>query len=189
MVAILVSAILAGWLISLLGSYTSIMIPAGLCIVAGVAVMTAFTPTSPESLWIPSLILLGIGSGSGVSTPFIAAQTILDMNDISVGMAFMTFSQDMGEAVFISIAQAIFLNRLTSSLQKTVPLLDPATVINLGATSLQGRIPAQELPGVILSYNTAVRSTFYLAVALAGSMVIAALLIKRNPIKMRNELN
>ena len=158
------------------------MIPASLCVVAGIAIMTTFTTTSPKGLWIPSLILLGIGSGSGVSTPFIAAQTVLNMNDISVGMAIMTFSQDIGEAVFISIAQAIFLNRLTSSLEKAVPLLDPTTIINLGATSLQGKIPEQDLPGVIASYNVGVKSTFQLAVALAGSMLVAGMLIKRQPI-------
>ena len=164
------------------------MIPAGLFVVTGVAMMTAFTSTTPDKLWIPSLILLGIGSGSGVSTPFIAAQAVLDTRDISVGMAIMTFSQDFGEAVFISIAQAIFLNRLTSSLRETVPLLDSAAVINLGATRLQGKLPAQDLAGVFFSYNVAVKSAFYLAVALAGSMVLSGFIINRNPLKLRNEL-
>ncbi|KAB8231257.1 uncharacterized protein BDW43DRAFT_313332 [Aspergillus alliaceus] len=76
-----------------------------------------YTPEGPRTLWIPSLVLLGIGSGSGVPTPFIAPQTVLDVHDLYAGMALMTFSQDLGGAIFISIAQAIFLNRLTTHLQ------------------------------------------------------------------------
>lgn len=165
------------------------MIPSSLCVVAGIAIMTTFTPTSPKGLWVPSLVLLGIGSGSGISTPFIAAQSVLDAGDISVGMAFMTFSQDIGEAVFISVAQAVFLNRLTASLRETVPLLDPAAVVHLGATSLEGKLPSNDIPGVMLSYNSAVTSAFYLAVALAGLMVVAAILIKKNPFKLGKELH
>lgn len=186
-VSILVCAVLAGHIITLLGSYTPIMIPAALCVLAGISITTQFTTTSPAHLWIPALVLLGIGSGSGVSTPFIAAQTVLqDTSDVSVGLAFMTFSQDIGEAVFISIAQAIFLNRLTGNLKLTVPGLDPETIIQLGATSLERKIPAEDLSAVKESYNVAVKGTFYLAVALAGSMVVAGILISRSTLKASN---
>lgn len=165
------------------------MIPAGLCAVASVAIMTTFTPTSPKSLWIPPLILLGIGSGGGISTPFIAAQAVLETRDVSMGMAIMTFSQDIGEAVFISVAQTVFLNRLTAGLREAIPLLDPESVIHLGATRLQGKIPAQDLAGVIWAYNVAVKSTFYVAVAMSTCVVVAALLIKKNLNYTRRELD
>ncbi|RAH81009.1 MFS general substrate transporter [Aspergillus japonicus CBS 114.51] len=173
-IAVLVSAMAAGRFMSMTGIYTPIMIPAGLLVVGGVAMMTRFSPTTPTGLWIASLILLGIGSGSSVSIPFIAAQAVLGLGDLSAGMALMTFSQDLGEAVFISIAQAVFLTRLTGALQATAPDLDPQRVIHLGATDLQGKVPAQDVAAVALSYDLAVRSTFYLAVALAGLLVLAA---------------
>ncbi|RAH50352.1 MDR family MFS transporter [Aspergillus brunneoviolaceus CBS 621.78] len=178
-IAILVSAMVAGRFMSATGIYTPIMIPAGLLVVAGIAMMTRFSTTTPKGLWIPSLILLGIGSGSSVSIPFIAAQAVLSLGDLSAGMALMTFSQDLGEAVFISIAQAVFLNRLSSSLQVTAPDLDPESVIHLGATNLQGKIPSQDVAAVAFSYNLAVRSTFYLAVALAGLLVITAIPLQK----------
>lgn len=174
-ISILVSAVVAGRFISMTGSYTLIMIPAGLLIVAGISIMTTFTQTASKRLWITSLVLLGIGSGSSVATPFIAAQTVLDINDISAGMALMTLSQDLGEAVFISVAQAIFLNRLASTLRTTAPGLNPQEVLHLGATNLKGKVPSQDVEGVALSYNVGVRSTFYLAVALAATIVVAAL--------------
>lgn len=146
--------------------------------------MTSFSENTPKSLWIPSLVLLGIGSGSSVSIPFIAAQTVLSVGDLSAGMALMTFSQDLGEAVFISIAQAIFLNRLTSSIQVTVPDLDPASVIHLGATNLKGKIPAHDVAAVALSYDLAIRATFYLAVSLAGVLLISALLVQKTRLKV-----
>jgi hypothetical protein len=182
-IAILVSAVVAGRFISMTGSYTPIMIPAAILTVAGIAMMATFTQTTPERVWIPSLVLLGIGSGSGVATPFIAAQTVLDIKDISAGMALMTLSQDLGEAVFISVAQAIFLNRLASTLRTTVPALNPQDVLHLGATDLSGKVPSQDVEGVALAYNVGVRSTFYLAVALAATMVGAALPLQKSLMK------
>ncbi|KAJ5191905.1 MFS toxin efflux pump [Penicillium cinerascens] len=183
-IAILVSAIGTGPLMSKTGIYTPIMIPAGFLVVAGMGIMTSFSSETPKRLWIPSLILLGIGSGSSVSIPFIAAQAVLGLGDLSAGMALMTFSQDLGEAVFISIAQAIFLNRLSSALQITAPELDPESVIHLGATNLAGKIPSQDVAAVAFSYNLAVRSTFYLAVALAGVLILAALPLQKSPLKV-----
>ena len=188
MIAVLVAAVVSGKAISVSGAYTPIMVPAGLFVVAGVAIMTTFTETSPSTLWIPSLVLLGIGSGSAVSAPFIAAQSTLAASDLSVGMAFMTFSQDIGEALFISIAQTIFLNQLTRIIEENTPTVNPATAINAGATYVRQLVPADELPAVLLSYNTAVKSTFYLAVSLAGSVVVASLMIKKNPFSMAREM-
>ncbi|KAE8393830.1 hypothetical protein BDV23DRAFT_169982 [Aspergillus alliaceus] len=142
-IAILIFSALTGRFISWWGPYTPVMIPSSLFVVGG----------GPRTLWIPSLVLLGIGSGSGVPTPFIAPQTVLDMHDLYAGMALMAFSQDL------------------------------ETVIHLGATRSEGNVPAQDLPGVTLSYNAALQYTFYLAVALAGSMMFTAVLVERNPVK------
>lgn len=178
-IAVLVFAILAGWIISYTGSYKSIMVPASLCVVTGVALMTTSKVSSPSTIWIPSLILLGIGAGTGISTPFIAAQTVLNSNDMSIGMAIMTFSQDIGEAIFISIGQSIFLNQLVRSLVENVPLLNPQSIIQLGATNLYGNIPSQDLEDVQESYNQAVKSTLYLSVSLASCMVVAGCMMQR----------
>ena len=185
MVAVLVASVAAGRYISYSGSYNPIMIPASLFVVAGIAITTVLRPQSSKALWIPSLVLLGIGSGSGVSAPFIAAQTVLDITDISIGMAIMTFSQDFGEAVFITVAQTIFLGRLENRLRQTVPNIDPESIIQLGATNITANVPPQSLPAVILAYNTAITSTFYLAVALAGTVVVAALIMQSNTYKGR----
>jgi hypothetical protein len=183
-IAVLISAVVGGHLMSMTGIYTPVMIPSAILIVAGVGIMTTFSETTPKGLWILSLILLGIGSGSSVGIPFIAAQTVLSVENLSAGMALMTFSQDFGEAVFISIAQAIFLNRLTSSLQVTAPDLDPANVIHLGATSLKGKVPHHNLAAVALSYDLAVRETYYMAVSLAGMLLVAALPLQKTQLKV-----
>ncbi|KAF7895151.1 hypothetical protein EAF00_006965 [Botryotinia globosa] len=87
-----------------------------------------------------------------------ATQTILDPSDMTIGMAIKSFSQDTGAALFISIAQAIFLNRLVSNLRERVPLLNPSDIVQLGATNIYGAIPPQDLTGVKISYNQAVKS-------------------------------
>ena len=46
----------------------------------------------------------------------IAAQTVLSKQDISIGASPMFFAQSLGGAVFVSVSQNIFENRLVSGL-------------------------------------------------------------------------
>ncbi|KAF7884457.1 uncharacterized protein EAF02_004793 [Botrytis sinoallii] len=171
-ISVLIFAVLSGLITSYTGSYKLIMVPPSLCVLTGVALMTNLTITSPSRLWIPSLVLLEIGTVSGISAPFIAAQTILDPSDMSIGMAIMTFSQDIGEALFISIAQAILLNRLVNNLNETVLLLNPSDIVQLGATNIYGAIPSQDLKDVKIAYNQAVKSAMYVSVSLVACMIL-----------------
>ncbi|RAL06015.1 protein kinase IKS1 [Aspergillus ibericus CBS 121593] len=62
---------------------------------------------------------------------------------------------DIAEAVFISIAQAVFLDRLREGLEGGVPGLDVGLVMGLGATGLEGKVPREVLGEVVGAYNFA----------------------------------
>lgn len=93
------------------------------------------------------------------------------------------FSQTLGGALFISVAQNVFTNRLLTNLKQVVPDLDPALVLATGATSLKTAIPSQFYAGVQVAYNTAVVSTFYVAVAMAAFSIFGSALFEWRSVK------
>ena len=175
--SLLAFSVIAGWLMTWLGRYKQIQFLSAIVVVAGAALLATIECTSGESIWVPALFLVGMGVGSGVSCPFIAAGAVLKVSDISVGMAVLTFAQDLGESVVVGGAQSLFLNQLTTNLAQFAPRLDPGYIIDLGATGFQGQVPQSSMLGLEIAYNQALRATFYLTTAIASCTVVLALLI------------
>lgn len=93
------------------------------------------------------------------------------------------FSQTLGGALFISVAQNIFTNRLLTNLQAAIPDLDPAIVLATGATELKNVIGPQYLPKVLIAYNGAITQSFYVAVALSALSTVGAVLLEWKSVK------
>ena len=96
------------------------------------------------------------------------------------------FAQTFGGALFISVAQNVFTNRLLKNLLQNVPTLNPAIVLQTGATSLKHAVTASNpslLPGVLTAYNNALVQTYYVSVALAALSIFGALGIEWKSVK------
>lgn len=98
---------------------------------------------------------------------------MLSIDDIPVGTAVIIFSQTLGGALFVSVGQNVFTNRLASGLMEAAPELDPAVVLSVGATNLKDVVPSQFLDGVQVAYNNALANTWYVSVALSALSIVA----------------
>lgn len=168
--------------------------------------MTTFTRESGSNEWIGyqamvSLIILtnilcsreeltkssqaGIGVGLGVQQPLIVVQTILPLSQVSIGTSLMYFLQSIGGAIFISIAQNIFTNKLASDLAASVPDLDPSVTLRSGATSLQQLVPSSQLPLVQRAYNNGITRAFLVATVMAALTLLGALAVEWKNIKAK----
>jgi hypothetical protein len=99
------------------------------------------------------------------------------MKDIPIGIAIVTFSQSLSGALFISIAQNVFQNRLVENLAHYAPTLDPMVIIRGGAANLADRIPLN-LQSVLFAYNIAVTQTIYVSVGTAALSFLGAGLVE-----------
>lgn len=93
------------------------------------------------------------------------------------------FSQTLGGALFISVAQNVFTNSLIKNLKQVVPGLDPQLVLAVGATSLKQAIPEQFLPGVQSAYNDTLMNTFYVSTAMAAVSFFGAIAFEWKSVK------
>ncbi|KAF2725401.1 MFS transporter [Polychaeton citri CBS 116435] len=181
--SLVVASIVAGVMVTVLGYYTPFMIASSVFMAIGAGLMATFEVNTGSGKWIGYQIIFGIGVGFGMQQTLIAVQTVLPVVDIPVGTAIVMFSQTLGGALFISVAQNVFTNQLISGLRRVVPQMDPLQIIGAGATNIKKMVPAESLGGVLEVYNDALVSTFYLATALGAASIVGALLIEWKSVK------
>jgi hypothetical protein len=182
---LVVGAVTSGAIITKVGYYTPWMFVSTTFMAVGAGLTTTFQVHTGHSAWIGYQVLFGLGLGCGMQQPSLAAQTVLSQADVSIGIAIMFFSQSLGGAVFSSVAQALFVNKLSSGLP-TVSGIDVASIIRAGATDLPSVVPADKLAEVLVVYNSALRYAFTVAVAIGSLQVLPALGMEWLSIKKDN---
>ena len=180
--ALVVGAISSGIVVNRVGYYTQFLFIGCIFLSIGSGLMTTFTVDIGEAKWIGYQILVGYGIGCGMQQPSMAAQNTLKRPDVPTGVSLMIFSQSLGGAVFISIGQNIFSNRLISGLA-SVPGLNSDIVVSTGATDLRNVVAAQYLPRVLFAYNYALTDVFTIAVAMACLSLFGALAMEWKTVK------
>lgn len=122
-----------------------------------------------------SLVLMGLGVGLGGQQCIIAAQTVFKGRDIALATSVLVFLQSLGGTVFLAVAQNIFSSRLVAELRRNVPNVNPAVVINAGASGLvdsMRKTYPDSVDGIIESYNRALQNVFLIATVLGCLTVL-----------------
>ena len=145
--------------------------------------MYTFTPETNHAAWIGYQAIAGVGIGLGMQQPLIAVQTILDISQVPIGTSVIIFLQTLGGALFVSIGENIFTNKLVQNLAKYAPSIDPKIVLSTGATSIQHTIDKAYLPGVTLAYNDALVQSFLVAAIMAALTIFGSLSIEWKSVK------
>lgn len=169
------AALAGGPLVSKLGYYNPVLILGSVLAAVGCGLITSFTPDTSAARWISYQVIYGIGIGLSFQPPYIAVQTVLEESVVPMALVTLSFSQQLGGIVMLSIAQNVSLSRLTRNLIIKVPSLNPQVVLNSGALGLIHSVPANDRQGVEKAYNDALVQVFYVALGLTCVVVIAAL--------------
>lgn len=180
---VVICSVVAGGLVTTFGYYAPFMIASSVLMAIGAGLLTTFKVNTGHAEWIGYQALFGIGVGLGMQQILIAVQTALPAADIPTGTAIVMFFQTLGGALFISVGQNVFTNKLVSGLKAAVPDLDPAIVLRTGATELKSAIGEQYRAGVLRAYNDALTNSYYVAVALATLSIVGSLAVEWKSVK------
>jgi hypothetical protein len=175
MLSMVLFSFVTGGGVTALGKFIPFFYAATVLSTIAAGLITTFTVTTGHPKWIGYQVLLGSGVGMGIQLPIIATQAVLPPADIPVGTAIMTFCQTFGGAIFVSVSQAVFINRLRSGIVALVPGISPSIVTEIGATNLSSVIPPEYMDGAREVYNSALVSAWYLATGLFGASIIGAI--------------
>ena len=107
-----VFAIVSGLVLSMTGDYQVVMITGNVLITLGSALIYTLDVDSPVAEWVGYQIPAGIGLGLSVQITIIACQSLVDATDLSTVSAMALFFQLLAGAIWLSIAQVLFGNRL-----------------------------------------------------------------------------
>lgn len=99
------------------------------------------------------------------------AQAVADPTDLSTASAMALFFQFLGGAIWLSVSQSLFSNKLVHSLDK-IESVDAADLLAAGATELRNRLSGQNLIYAIESYMSALKDAFILSIALGGAAFV-----------------
>ena len=115
--------------------------------------------------------------------PNIVAQTVLPKDQAAIGITLLTFISFLSGSIFVTVCQTLLVNKLAAGLAGQISGLDPSAIANSGATSLRNLVPAEQVPFVLQVYNEALRSIWYVGVALSALVFLSSFGLEWKSIK------
>ncbi|TQV97135.1 hypothetical protein V2A60_000231 [Cordyceps javanica] len=181
---LVILSMISGGFVSALGYYTPFMIASAILMAVGAGLLSTLEIGSGRGAWIGYQCVFGFGVGLGMQQPMVAMQASLEAADVAVGTAIIIFSQTLGGALFICVAQNVFQNKLKEVVSAAnIPGLTLEAVNFAGATGARTQFKGEALSVVLTAYNTAITNCFYVAVALASLSLIGAVFTPWNSVK------
>ena len=186
-ISLAVAALAGGPLISLIGYYNPPLLFGSVLAAIGAGLITTLAPDTSAEKWIAYQIVYGFGIGLAFQPPYIAVQTVLDDSLVPTALVMLSYTQQFGGIVILSIAQNVFLIRLASNLAAQVPGLDPRIVLDSGALGLIDAVPAEYRDQVLYAYNGALVNVFYIALGLQCVVFLCSLGIEWKSVKVEKK--
>ncbi|KAH7028041.1 major facilitator superfamily domain-containing protein [Microdochium trichocladiopsis] len=184
-----VGSIFGGALTTVWGQYAPLMVAGAALSSVGFGLITTFSPDTESGRWIGYQALAGFGLGLGTQQPIVAVQNVLALIDVPTGTTLLVFVQTISGAIFNSVAQSVFTNKLQQNIIEYTPGLNPAIVLGTGATAVQSSIPAEYLDGVRLAYNNALNRVMLIPAVIAAVSVIFGFTIEWRSVKGKDKKN
>lgn len=128
---------------------------------------------------------LGVAIGLGIQGPQLGVTATLSMEDLSIGIAVITFGAGMGSALFISASATLFNNRLVSEVEQYSPTTNGTAVAAMGLSEIRGYIGSDRLGAVLSGYNKALVQTLYMPLALGILSIVGTVAMERRSIKKK----
>lgn len=166
-VAFAVAIFSAGYVTSLIGYYTPVMALGTIMLAVGSGLLTTFQIASPKSVWIGYQIIYGIGAGLAFQQTYTAVQTVLPERFVPTALVCLSFTQELGGVVALTLAQNVFLNLTVSRILKIVPGLERGAIVEQGTVGLPTSLPEEYQPAVYKAYNRTIVDVFYIGLAAA----------------------
>lgn len=182
--SMVLASIVAGGLVQRIGYPAPFMLLSSVLFSIGVAMITTWPANVHHSMWIGYQVLMGFGVGLGMQQPSLNMQIVLSKQDNPMGVSLVFFVQNLGGAIFLSVAQSVFTDELATQLTRVPGLsLTRSQVVEMGATSIRKLVPEGSLGVFLESYRLAIRSALYVSLGLACVSLLGAVLVEWKSVK------
>ncbi|KAJ5568814.1 MFS transporter [Penicillium hetheringtonii] len=183
LIGIVVFAIIAGVLASVIGYYTPFVLISSALTAVAAGLMTTLETDSGIAAWFGYQVLLAAGVGIGIQNVMLVSQVAVHGDDMAIATSILTFVQTLGGTVFLAVAESVFQNRLVQNLISSLSKEAAALVLQGGATGFRDTTPPKLLPTVMSAYNSAIMQAFYVAVATGSISILGPIFMEWLSIK------
>ncbi|KAL4793126.1 major facilitator superfamily domain-containing protein [Aspergillus venezuelensis] len=173
--AAVVFTTLCGVLTPVIGHYVPFMILASALLSIGMGLLSTLEYTSPIRDVLGFQVPAGVGLGCALQQTLVAAQTILPLPDIPMGVSLIVLAQTLGGTIALSAADTIYTGTLSSSISNRFPEIDREAVLNAGNREIRNLVPAADLNAIMSLCNEAIVKTWYLSIALAAVSIVGVM--------------
>jgi MFS family permease len=212
--ALIISATGSGQIVARTGRYKMIIFAAMVSLAVGLFLLTnlrADTPLPVVFLW---MVIAGLGIGPSFAIFSVVVQNTVQPRFIGIATASLTFFQQIGGTIGLTLAGTVLADRLAAELPAR---LQAAGVPPQFASGLQGgsslsltgtgdlgarileSVPAQFraiveplIPGIVQaihdSFSIAIASTFWIGIVAAAKAAHAVVLLKEVPMREMSEM-
>ncbi|KAI0974607.1 MFS general substrate transporter [Xylaria arbuscula] len=179
--SLVVGSTLSGAFTQKVGYYVPAMIASPSLLAVGQGLMSTFRVNESSSHWIGFQVVAGFGLGLGMQAASLAAQAVLPVPDVPIGIAIMFFAQQLGGGIFTSVGQNLLSTYLVTHLH--IPGLSADQITSEGATDLVSSVAPEYQLTVKTVYNQAISEIFRCAMGVALVAVVAALFMEWKNVK------
>ncbi|KAH8904379.1 MFS general substrate transporter [Coniochaeta sp. PMI_546] len=178
LIAVVLTSIMTGGLISVVGYYNPFILPCMILYAVGAGMITTFDIDSPLRVWFGYQVLAGLGIGVGFQTGVLVVQNTVSIEWVPQATACVQFFQSLGGSIFIAVAQSVFQNGLISGIEQNAPGLPPEIFIHSGASQVKEILKQlhaeQYTEAVLRAYLDGLRDSYYITAACAAAAFVVA---------------
>lgn len=175
-VSLTISAILAGIGTQQSGYYTPFLLAGASIAAIGTGLLTILKINTNQAQWIGYQIVYGFGLGACFQAPNMAAQTVLPLDEVSIGISLMLFAQTLFGAIFVSVGQNVLDQQLATRIGSISGIeLAPEQIEVGGILGLFKIIPLEYHPAVLQAYDASLHVVFVVAVIMTCLTVLGSI--------------
>lgn len=177
MVAIVLSSIISGVIITVFLIYRPITVVGGALAATGAGLMSLWTRDSSLGMQIGFLIIGGFGFGFFVQGGLFTAQAPTRREDLPVATGLVSFCRSLGGAIGVTIFGTLFNNELLAILPKYLPTASSTVVAAALAQNeaILSTLPSDTRNAIADANVDALRYVFYAITGLMGAATLLAL--------------
>ena len=206
---LIVSATMSGQIVARTGKYKILMLASLVMLAVGLALMTQLTAETPRPVLWFWMVIAGLGIGPSFAVFTLVVQNSVNAARIGVATASLTFFQQIGGTIGLTLAGSLLATRLVSEIPKQLVAAGvPQQVVDgfagsggvdltgtgdLGQRILASVPPAQQpqfaplIPAIVHAiyeaFSIAIAATFWVGVVGAVIAVIAVAFMHEEPMR------
>ncbi|OIW24867.1 MFS general substrate transporter [Coniochaeta ligniaria NRRL 30616] len=178
LIAVVVTSVMTGGLISVVGYYNPFILPCMVLFAVGAGMITTFDIDSPLRIWFGYQVLAGLGIGVGFQTGVLVVQNTVSIEWVPQATACVQFFQSLGGSIFIAVAQSVFQNGLIKGIERNAPGVPAEVFIHSGASQVREilkQLHAERYTEAVLrAYLDGLRHSYYITAACATAAFFVA---------------